>query len=138
MSIGASAQGLILDQIKSVGSNLVGVLPGASSEDGPPASVMGITVTTLKYEDAQAIAKKENAPHVEAVAAYVKGTAAVSWQNRSVDTSLTGTTASYIQVEDTEIEFGRFFTPDEEKIISRVKWPTIYLKVLIQLGRQSK
>lgn len=120
MSIGASAQGLILNQIKSVGSNLIGILPGASSEDGPPAAMMGITVTTLKYEDALALAKKENVPHAEAVAAYVKGTATISWQNRSVDTNITGTTASYIDVEDVEVEFGRFFSLDEEKTISRL------------------
>jgi len=119
MSIGASAQDLILGQIKSVGSDLIGVLPGGTSEDGPPASMMGITVTTLKYEDALALAKKENAPHVAAVASYVKGKGTVSWQNRSIDTNLTGTTASYINVEDVEVEFGRFFTIDEEKTISR-------------------
>jgi len=120
MSIGASAQGLILNQIKSVGSDLVGVLPGASSEDGPPASVMGITVTTLKYEDALALAKKENVPHAVAVASYVKGTATISWQNRSIDTNISGTSASYIDVEDADVEFGRFFSTDEEKSISRV------------------
>lgn len=120
MSIGASAQGLILNQIKGIGSNLVGILPGASSEDGPPAAIMGITVTTLKYEDALALAKKENVPHADAVAAYVKGTATISWQNRNIDTNITGTTASYIEVEDVEVEFGRFFTLDEEKTISRV------------------
>ena len=38
MAIGASAQQLILDQVEGIGSNLVGVIPGASSEDGPPAS----------------------------------------------------------------------------------------------------
>src|SRR3989344_5384707 len=85
MSIGASAQGLILNQIRSVGSNLIGILPGASDENGPPASVMGITVTTLRYEDVLAIAKPENAPHAVAAAGYVKGTGSVNWENRSVD-----------------------------------------------------
>ena len=49
MSIGASAQDLILGQIRSVGSNLIGVLPGASDENGPPATALGITVTTFKF-----------------------------------------------------------------------------------------
>lgn len=120
MSIGASAQDLILGQIKSVGSNLIGVLPGATSEDGPPAAVMGITVTTLKYEDALALAEKENVPHAQAVAAYVKGMGTISWQNRSVDTNINGTTASYIDVEETDVEIGRFFSEAEEKGISRV------------------
>ncbi len=120
MSIGASAQDLILGQIKGVGSNLVGILPGASSEDGPPAAVLGVTVTTLKYEDLLALTKKENVPYASSAAGYVKGSVTISWQNRSVDTSISGTTASYINVEDTEVELGRFFTEDEEKGISRV------------------
>ena len=120
MSIGASAQDLILGQIRSVGSNLIGVLPGASDENGPPATALGITVTTLKFEDAEALAKKENVPHATAVAAYVSGTGTISWQNRSVDASITGTSASYIDVEETEVEFGRFFSTEEENSYSRV------------------
>lgn len=121
MSIGASAQGLIVNQIKSVGSNLVGVLPGASDENGPPATAMGITVTTLKYEDALALGEKQNVPHAEAVASYVKGVGSVTWQeNVGVDTNITGTTASYTEVEDAEVAAGRFFTSEEEKTISRI------------------
>lgn len=121
MSIGASAQGLIVNQIKSVGSNLIGVLPGASDENGPPATAMGITVTTLKYEDALALAQKQNVPHAEAVASYVKGVGTVTWQeNVGVDTNITGTTASYTEVEDAEVAAGRFFSNDEEKTISRI------------------
>jgi len=120
MSIGASAQGLILNQIKSTGSNLIGVLPGASDENGPPATALGITVTTLTYDDAQAIARKENAPHLVAVASYVRGSATLTWQNRSVDTTFMGTTASFIDVESPEVEVGHFFSKDDERGISRV------------------
>jgi len=120
MAVGASAQGLILNQIKSVGSNLISVMPGASDENGPPASVFGITVTTLNYGDAEAMAKKENAPHLTAVAAYVKGTATVTWEDKSTDLSFTGSTASYAEVEDAEVSRGRFFSIEEEKTISRV------------------
>lgn len=109
MSIGASAQGLILNQIKATGSDLIGVLPGASDENGPPATALGITVTTLTYDDAQAIAKKENAPHLLAVASYVRGSGTVTWQNRTVDTTFMGTTASYMDVESPEVATGRFF-----------------------------
>ena len=66
MSVGAGAQSLILGQVEKVGSNLIGILPGASEEDGPPASAMGVIITTLKYEDALAI--KRNAPEVMAIA----------------------------------------------------------------------
>lgn len=120
MSVGAGAQSLILNQIKGMGSNLIGVLPGASDENGPPASAMGVSVTTLKYEDAQALAKRDKVPHALAVASYVKGTGTINWENRSVDTNFTGTTASYINVEDAEVEKGIFFSTEDEKTITRV------------------
>ena len=120
MAIGQSAQALILDQITGVGSNLVAVLPGASDEEGPPAAAMGISITTLKYDDLQALRNKKNVPEVEAGAGYVLGTAAVSYNGNDSVSSFTGTTASYMDVENTELDRGRFFTEDEEINMARV------------------
>ncbi|OGI22746.1 MAG: hypothetical protein A3E91_02595 [Candidatus Moranbacteria bacterium RIFCSPHIGHO2_12_FULL_40_10] len=119
-SVGLSAQALILDQIKGIGSNLIGILPGASDEEGPPAAVMGISITTLKYDDLLALRKEKNVPEVEDAAGYVMGTAAVEYGVNSLNASFTGTTASYINVEDAEISRGRFFTEEEESNLSRV------------------
>jgi putative ABC transport system permease protein len=55
MSVGAGAQSLILNQVTSLGSNLIGILPGKSEDNGPPASAMGIVVTTLKQADIKAL-----------------------------------------------------------------------------------
>ncbi len=120
MAIGRSAQALILDQVTGIGSNLIGVLPGASDDKGPPASAMGIAITTLKYSDLQALRNKRNVPEVTAGAGYVLGTAMASYDGNSLSTSFEGTTASYINVENTEIASGRFFTQDEETDMSRV------------------
>lgn len=120
ISVGAGAQSLILNQIKSVGSNLIGILPGASEEKGPPASVMGIVITTLKYDDAVAIADKKNVPYAEAAAAYAQGVGTASWDGQSTDTTFIGTTADYVNVEDVEIAEGRFINKEEEREIARV------------------
>jgi putative ABC transport system permease protein len=120
MAIGRSAQELILDQVKGVGSNLITVLPGASDEDGPPAAVLGIATTTFKYDDLEALREERNVPEVEAAAGYVNGTASAEYGNITNNISFTGTTASYINVESTEIKEGRFFTKDEEVNLSRV------------------
>lgn len=120
VAVGNSAQGLILNQIKGMGTDLIGILPGASDENGPPASVMGIAVTTLKMDDVEAILKDENAPHVVAASGYVKAIATVSWQNQSVDTNISGVNYSYVDVEDTDVDSGRFFTEEEDRGISRV------------------
>lgn len=120
LSIGAGAQGLILGQLRGVGSNLIGVLPGQSDDNGPPASVLGVTVTTLKYEDVLALRQKRNAPHLVDVAAYVKGSSSVVYKSNDVSTSFTGTTANYIDVENADVEIGRFFDESEEKGVHRV------------------
>ncbi len=120
MAIGQSAQVLILDQISGVGSDLIGVLPGASDESGPPAAAMGIIITTLKYSDLEALRNKNNVPETMAGAAYVTGTTSVSFNSNSVNMSFVGTTASYLEVENAEIAVGRFLTKDEETNLSRV------------------
>ncbi|MEK7647784.1 MAG: ABC transporter permease [Patescibacteria group bacterium] len=119
MSVGAGAQSLILDQITGMGSNLVGVLPGKSEEDGPPASAFGIVITTLTDADARAIATSGYEP-IEAVSSYVKGIDRVSIGDVEKDTSFVGTSASYTNVEDVTIERGRYFTEDEERAMARV------------------
>lgn len=119
MSVGAGAQSLILDQITGLGSNLVGVLPGKSEKDGPPASAFGIVITTLTDGDAQAIAHSSYTP-IEAVASYVKGFDRVKGGDAEKDTTFVGTSASYPFVEDVSFSEGRFFTLDEERGMARV------------------
>ncbi|MDO8669266.1 MAG: ABC transporter permease [Candidatus Buchananbacteria bacterium] len=113
MSVGAGAQSLIINQLNSVGTNLVGVLPGASDEEGPPASVFGIVVTTLKYEDAVAI--KKQVDNVVAVSSYNSGVGTINYQNNSVDINFSGVMSDYLGVEDTEVYLGRFFTEEEDR-----------------------
>ena len=120
IAVGAGAQGLILGQVKTLGTNLIGIVPGGSEEEGPPASMMGIMVTTLTYEDALALADKKNVPDIVDVVAYAKDVGPVSWQSNSYDTNLSGCTTGFLTVEDGEVEEGRFFTKDEETNLSRV------------------
>ena len=119
-SIGQSAQFLILDQINSIGSNLIAVNPGASDSKGPPPSAMGIAITTLTYDDLQAIRDQKVIPEVKAAAGYVEGVATVSRNNNDYSLSYIGTTASDTGVENLEIASGRFFDESEEKDLSRV------------------
>ena len=120
MSLGAGAQSLILSQVKSLGTNLIGVLPGGSESDGPPASAMGIIITTLTYDDLLAISDKKNVPNLIGTVGYYKGQDTISWQNNSYETSLNGSTVGYLVVEGGEVADGRFFTEEEERSLARV------------------
>ncbi len=117
MAVGASAQDLLLNQVRALGSDIVGVLPGGSDENAPPAALFGIEVTTLKYEDALAI---QDLKHIEAVCAYVKGRGAVSYFRESKDYDYNGVSETYVQVEETEVAQGRFFKRSEVEALARV------------------
>lgn len=119
LSVGESVQGLILNEVKSIGSNLVGVLPGHAEENGPPSSVFGIVITTLKYSDGEAILKG-GYPAIESLAMYVSGSDIVTVDSNKVSTTFYGTTASYLDVQSSNIEEGRFFTKEEEVTDAKV------------------
>jgi len=121
MAIGQSAQELILDQVKGIGTNLIGVIPGASSgENSPPPAAMGISITTLTYDDLEALRNSRNVPEVVDGAGYVLGSDTVSYNGIDKALSFMGTTASYINVETAEVEKGRFFTKEEEANLSKI------------------
>jgi putative ABC transport system permease protein len=114
IALGAGAQSLVLGQVTKLGTNLIGVLPGKSNETGPPAQVFGVQITTLTKEDADAMADKSRAPHITAVAPFVRGTATIVWGSQSVDTQFVAATANRPQVINTELDSGRFFDEREE------------------------
>ncbi len=120
MAIGASAQRLILSQVEKVGSNLVGILPGASEEDGPPAQAFGIVTTTLTNDDLRALRERRNVPHLIAVSGYVSGSATVVSPTESYEVSYQGVSPALIEVEAIDLEAGRFFFAEEESDLSRV------------------
>jgi putative ABC transport system permease protein len=122
VSVGEGAQSLIYDQIKSLGSNLVAVLPGQGGDKGPPASAYGIVITTLKYEDALAFVEGPNAiPHLSAVAAFEMGNETISYGGKQeTAVSYNGTMASYPVVIERTIASGRFFNTSEEKGLAKV------------------
>jgi putative ABC transport system permease protein len=82
MSLGASAQRYILDQVQSFGTDIISINPGAPTK-GPPASVQGIIIKTLNEQDVRSL---KNEPSVVNIAARVSGQAIISYgnTNRSV------------------------------------------------------
>ncbi len=113
MSLGAGAQSFILSQVDSFGSDLIGILPGQSDEKGPPASVFGVKVTTLKESDAEALRSSNNVPHVVAIAAYYEVNVSAFYRDLSFDGKLEGVKGDYLDIERSILEQGRFFTNEE-------------------------
>jgi len=120
MSVGAGAQSLIVNQIKSTGSNLIAIFPGKSEEKGPPPSVMGIVNTKLKNEDLIALRDKGRVPHIVAVTGYNRGVGSVTWRDQEIDGNFVGVSSDYPLVEDAQVDVGRFFTEEENNSLVRV------------------
>lgn len=113
ISLGAGAQSLVLGQITKLGTNIIGILPGKSNENGPPASVFGVQVRTLIENDLNAIKDKGRVPHALEVSAFVRGNITLVSGRESVDTTFTATDGSYPRVQNVEMESGTFFTDEE-------------------------
>ncbi len=116
VAIGTGASSKISEQISSIGSNLVLILPGATTQGGIR---MGHgTQQTLTMADAEAIAKE--CPAVAAVAPVISGTAQVVFGNQNWSTAVIGTTPDMAVVREWSIILGRFITEQDVRSGSRV------------------
>jgi len=113
ISLGAGAQSLILGQVTKLGSNLLYVQPGKASDNGAP--IPGLVITTLVPSDADALRSQTQVPHALAINAMVDGSATVTWENQSVDTSFTGTDYAYPDVVNFTMQAGTFFNQAQDQ-----------------------
>ena len=119
MSIGRSAQNVILNQVQSVGTNLIFVIPGGSANGrlSSPAASQGIVITTLDDRDVAAL-KRE--PSISAVVPEVRGQADVIYGDNDVVESYEGTTANYFTVRNMQLERGYPFTKNDVDSLNHV------------------
>jgi putative ABC transport system permease protein len=112
MSIGASAQDLILSQVKSIGSNLVFVIPGSTkgSRFQSPPSVQGIIIKTLVKEDLDAFLRE---PSILSATAEVRGQAKAVFENNDTTATFSGTTETYFSVREFKVERGQPFYQED-------------------------
>jgi putative ABC transport system permease protein len=106
VAIGSGASKMISDQIASIGSNLLLVLPGSVTSGGM-RSGSGAT-QTLTYDDAKAI--KAECPSVAAVAPTVRGGGQVVYGNQNWSTVINGVTPEMCEVRDWAVVSGRNIT----------------------------
>lgn len=117
VSVGNGAESLIVNQIQSVGSNLIGILPGGREDDEPPAAVLGIVITTLKSDEVRGL---QDLPNVVAVSGYNKAVEQIRYRSRKTEATINGVFASYPDVEDALIDYGRFFSESDDASLAKV------------------
>ena len=109
VAIGAGASKMISDQIASIGSNLLLVLPGSTTSGGLRSGMGG--APTLTYDDAKAI--KAECPSVGNVAPTVRGSAQVVYGNQNWSTIVMGVTPEILEVRDWPLAAGKAFTQSD-------------------------
>ncbi len=109
VGVGAGATARIQDQIQSIGSNLIIVLPGSISSNG--VRLGSGAVASLTQDDAKAIAA--DCPSVSAVAPSVRGGVQVVYGNNNWATNAQGVTPDYMTIRDYTMLSGQFFTTQD-------------------------
>jgi putative ABC transport system permease protein len=116
IAIGTGASKRIAEQISSMGSNLLMILPGATTAGGVR---MGAgTQPTLNMADTEAILKE--CPAVSDVAPVLNGVAQIVYGHQNWSTGVVGTTSGMLNVRDWPLASGRSFTQQDVKSATKV------------------
>lgn len=106
VSLGQGASSSIQDEISSLGTNMILVLPGSTTQGGVRAG--SGTAQTLTVEDAKAIEKQ--VPAIGAVTYSIRDVSQVIYGNQNWSTAIYGVTPEYVIIRNWALDAGSFFT----------------------------
>ena len=116
LAVGTGASRKIAEQISSMGSNLLIILPGATTSGG--VRMGSGTQPTLTAGDAEAIVKE--CPAVSDAAPVLNGVAQIVYGHQNWSTGVVGTTPGMLNVRDWPLDSGRSFTVQDVRSASKV------------------
>jgi putative ABC transport system permease protein len=113
VGLGQGAKADVRDSISALGTNLLVISPGSSTDSTGVRGGFG-SASTLTVDNARALASPEAAPDIQAVAAV--STSVVSLVNGDTNwsTTLTGTTASWQEIRSRNVASGRFISEEDD------------------------
>jgi macrolide transport system ATP-binding/permease protein len=110
VAVGQGANEAVKRQIQSLGTNLLVVVPGATTAAGVRAGFG--SASTLTVGDAQAIRRED--PAVAVVSYNIRQLGQTLYGGQNWTTSIQGVTPSYLDTGNWTIAAGRAFTADDE------------------------
>lgn len=116
LSLGQAGQKSVENQIQSLGSNLLTVIPG-SFRPGDFRSAAG-TATTLNLDDAKAISSRITG--IKNVSAELQRRSAVSAGKQSANTSVVGVLPAYKTVRNVTLQSGDFISDPDNTSLAKV------------------
>jgi len=109
LAVGTGASEKITEQISSIGSNLIMVIPGSTTTSG--LRLGSGAASSLTRDDAEAIERE--CTDVMDVAPIRNGVAQVAYGNQNWATGVYGTTPSILRIRDWQVVAGRNFTDQD-------------------------
>jgi putative ABC transport system permease protein len=119
LSVGQGVQVLVTEQLQSIGTNLLFVVPGNIGAGGQ-AQFRAAARSTLTLDDANAIADPFNVPSAARVAPELISTATVSYGKKDLRLSVSGVTPAYEIVRNSPVALGNFIGETDVAGRSRV------------------
>ena len=116
-SLGEGARLYVTSQFKSLGTNLLIVLPGKTETSGGAPPMTGATPRDLTLEDAIAV---ERHPLVAEAAPVVFGNAQISYESLSREISLLGSTPALLNVLNLKVAAGKVWSNADPQLSSPV------------------
>lgn len=113
VGLGLGTQKDVSQQISALGSNLLIVTPGSSTDSDGVRGGFG-TGATLTRSDADALASEVNAPDIGAVAPEKESSLSVEANDTNWTTTVVGTTEDWLDVRSRAVTSGAFLTADDD------------------------
>ena len=111
VAVGQGANEAVARQIASLGTNMLVVLPGATTAGGLRAGFG--SASTLTTDDAAALRRDD--PAVADVAYMIRQLAPVQYGNRNWTTNIQGVTPSYLAITNWRVAAGRMLDRSDER-----------------------
>lgn len=121
LALGNGAQQSLEKQIKSMGTNLLYLMPGRISVGG----VAGNVARRITLEDVNALAL--NKELIKNIDPNVSGNAQVVYGNKNTNTNITGATPVYQYMQNAVPEYGRFLQKLKMKMPKKFVWSELPL-----------
>ncbi len=118
LAVGNGATASIQSRIESIGSNLVVITPGAPRTLGSNVRATRGSANTLTMDDVDAI--KNGVTSAEYVAPSVSTQKQIVAAGTNTNTSVIGTTPSYVDIKNIVIDSGNFFSDEQVTQMARV------------------
>tara|TARA_R100001129_G_scaffold37453_3_gene25208 strand:+ start:6435 stop:7667 length:1233 start_codon:yes stop_codon:yes gene_type:complete len=112
VGLGLGTQKDVSESISSLGSNLLIVSPGSSTDAAGARGGFG-TATTLTASDAEALDSEISAPDIAGVAPEKASSFSLEANDTNWTTTVTGTTESWLEVRSRELAVGEFLSDED-------------------------